>query len=86
MKKSPLAEALANPIADARFNKTRCVIGQAVDNAAEDGPAVQGAIDDPRWSISSLTNVLNDKGIRVSSNALTRHRKQQCMCYRKAAA
>jgi membrane-bound inhibitor of C-type lysozyme len=47
-----------------------------------DQVALQNAVDDERWLVTSLMKALAERGLRLNKEAIVAHRKRVCSCYR----
>lgn len=71
-----LAKVLKNP------PKQRCVVKLVIDEHPN-GPDIQAALDNPRWTAPQLANVLSkhlNRGFRPE--IITKHRNGTCTCER----
>ena len=48
--------------------------------SGEDAAALEVALGDSRWTHISIARALHAEGFRVSSSAISRHRKGECAC------
>lgn len=40
------------------------------------------ALDDPRWTMTSLVNALNERGFHISRGVVEKHKNKLCTCAR----
>ena len=48
--------------------------------AADDLPDLDGALQDRTITAAAIERVLSRKGLKLSANSVTRHRRQECNC------
>ena len=57
--------------------RVRTVLDQLDEN---DRKALEDYLTDENWLAHRLSQALRDRGVRISPNPITRHRRGQCSC------
>lgn len=61
----------------------RCSVGVTLDEMSEtDAQALQSALDNPGVRHSTIADALNAEGYRIGRDAIQRHRRDQCQCWK----
>jgi hypothetical protein len=78
LKENKMLEGLTPPV-----EEQLCKVGRtAAGLSQEDHDILLNAVFDPRWSPEKLTTALAERGLKISSDVLRRHRKKACACAR----
>lgn len=73
-----MLEGLEPPV-----KNTLCLIGRkAAELSDSDLQILEASLADPRWTTSSLTRALAERGFVVGETALRKHSKRECACVR----
>lgn len=66
------------------IRQVRCKVKNTAKQLAEkDSKIFLSAIEDTeKWSDKGLSVALSGKGVKISNEAIGRHRRQLCACYR----